>query len=374
MKPIAAAATVLLAAATAVDALTFAFLAPMLDSLPAFTARGRGGHQRRLARAAAPPAFPDACNITNDVDENSYAAELNFEGSNNGCIKTFETCLQNLGASTCQSSCTTDIDLLQNGCMDTYCEVKGDSSTPSSSSIPAFSFRTAVCYPEGCDASTHDAMQSWWQYRLCGSTLFNTPDCQSISLECAYDLSDNTMWIIVGAVVGGFLVITFGLCVWWWCTRKPVRGDLDDDELFEDGSGGGGGGFYEEVYADPGGPGAYVTVPTVAYATYAVRDAGGDPAADADINHGPRTVPPVAPNPVSNPAYTYAVRTPTAGRATIATIAGTQAGSPAGRVEGDRSALLEQDIADARRPVADTRENRRLHTQDAIMSADEDRL
>jgi hypothetical protein len=148
-----------------------------------------------------------------------------------------------------------------------------------------------------------------------------------------------------------------------------VRAELDDDELFEDGSGGGG--FYEEVYADPGGPGAYVTVP---YVTYAGRDTGGDPAGDAEVNHGPRTVPPVAPNPVSNPAYTYAVRTPAAGRATIATAAAPQAGTPAGEVEGDRSALLERDIADARRPVADTRENRRLHTQDAIMSADEDRL
>jgi hypothetical protein len=179
------------------------------------------------------PPFVQACNITNDIDQSSYDAEVSFAYENSNCLKAFTSCLNNLGSQDCSTACTADIDLLQNGCGedDTYCEIAGENLNPTI--LPPFTFRTAACVPQGCNSGTHDAYQAYWQGLLCGPKYYNTPDCQSIQLNCAYPLPPKALGVIIGATVGACLACCCLLFLWWrFCAKKPLPSEEEVD-LFE---------------------------------------------------------------------------------------------------------------------------------------------
>lgn len=387
------------------------------------------------ARAAAQssiPSFPQVCNITNDVAQSSYAAQLVFNDENAQCMSNFIACLQQGGSTaSCSFSCTVDLDLLASDCLDTFCEVSGYNSAPTTANMPPFRYRTGMCIPESCDSDQHDALQAYLRYQLCGSAFFGTGDCDAIILDCAYDVSPSQMWIIVGSVAGAFALCMAGVCLWWYCARARAGGYDDEDEAhYEDAAGG----LHEELYiaaaaageTDPyavpgaggpalggGGRSAYVPVvvdangiPIGLGAPAPLAPSSSTPAAAAAAAYGAygfgaaaTAAPPIAPvAPVTRAVasdaalgaggpgrdgYTYAVRTTesgsavaarTGGRASIAPIApGT--GSAAAS-DSDRMALIDREIdaVISSRPVAPTRANLRGQTQDAIMSADEDKL
>lgn len=401
------------------------------------------------AAQSSVPAFPQVCNITNDVAQSSYAAQLVFNDENSQCMSNFIACLQQGGSTaSCSFSCTVDLDLLASDCLDTFCEVSGYNSAPTTANMPPFRFRTGMCIPESCDSDQHDALQAYLRYQLCGSAFFGTGDCDALILDCAYDVTPSQMWIIVGSVAGAFALCMGGVCLWWWCARAR-GGDYgdEDDAQYEDALAPGG--LHEELYiagaaageTDPyavpgaGGPAlggsggsrsAYVPVvvdangipiglgapapllapstSTPAAAAAAAYGAYGFGAAAAAAAAAPPIAPaaPAARGAVASDAaptgggqgrdgFTYAVRTATdgstaaavrtGGRASIAPIAPAAGGSGSGSASGaasdsDRLALLDREIdaAVAARPVAPTRANLRGQTQDAILSADEDKL
>lgn len=388
----------------------------------------------------AAPSFPQVCNVTNDVAQSSYAAQLVFDDENSQCVSNFQACLQQGGSTaSCSFSCTVDLDLLASDCLDTFCEVSGYNAAPSTANMPPFRFRTGMCVPEGCDADQHDALQAYLRYQLCGSGFYGTADCDAIILDCAYDVSPSQMWIIVGSVAGAFALCMGGVCLWWWCSRARTGEYEDEDGHYED-AGSGSGGLHEELfiataaasetdpYAVPGAGGpalgssstgsrpAYVPVVVDANGVpLGIVPSGSTPAAAAAAAYGAygfgaaaAAAPPIAPAAMAGVAraeaaaaggadsYTYAVRNPRAsgsadasglsaaaaapragGRASIAPIAPAGGALRAGPAsESDRIALMDREIDDAiaARPVAPTRANLRGKTQDAILSADEDKL
>ncbi|RYG50732.1 hypothetical protein EON67_04735 [archaeon] len=200
-------------------------------------ARGSAVATRRLrVGQAGVPAFPGQCNTTYDSQQSFYA-ETVYEQQNNDCVAQFTNCMVS-GQPMCDSQCTANIDVLQDDCDDTYCEMSGENGQPANPAIPAFDFRVAMCYPDDCDQTTHDQVETWWRYRLCGPQFYQTPDCAQLQLTCAYDLSASTVWIIVGSVLGFFVFAGVVLFFWWYCSRKPVdEGEYEPDngayETFE---------------------------------------------------------------------------------------------------------------------------------------------
>jgi hypothetical protein len=75
-------------------------------------------------------------------------------------------------------------------------------------------------------------MQDWWRYRTCGPTFWNSADCAAITLTCEYDLSTQTIWIIVGSCLAFFVVVGGCLFTWWYCDRKKRQRTEDLDEEF----------------------------------------------------------------------------------------------------------------------------------------------
>lgn len=69
-----------------------------------------------------------------------------------------------------------------------FCAVSGTNLQPQQANFPAFDFRSAACYPDDCDSSTHDEVVATWRYRVCGPALYATADCAAIDMDCAYDI------------------------------------------------------------------------------------------------------------------------------------------------------------------------------------------
>lgn len=250
------------------------------------------------------PPFVQACNITNDVDQSSYASEIDFAYANNQCLQSFTRCLNNLGSTDCSASCTAEIDMLQNGCGadDTYCEIAG--SNYPGTILPTFDFRTAACVPNSCDQSTHDAYQNYWRGVLCGPNYWSSADCQQISLTCAYPIKPVTIGWIVGGSVLACLACCCALFLWWrFCARKPLPTEEEVD-LFESGNPGAAGGAFVLVDEATGMPVGVVgnagRVPYYAPAPGGATVGVGYPntAAIASAAAAP-----------SDPRWTYAVRT-----------------------------------------------------------------
>lgn len=133
-------------------------------------------------------------------------------------------------------------------CDTTYCEFSGSLSNPANGNIPPFNFRSAGCYPDACDQTQHDALQAVWRYEACGPTYWQAADCGALTLDCAYDLSPTTIWIIVGGTVGGFLGLVLLIAVAWWCCSKRTPDEADEEDAD-------GGQYYGGVVGYDGGHG-----------------------------------------------------------------------------------------------------------------------
>lgn len=171
--------------------------------------------RRRLQSSL--PSSPDACNPQYDSQQ-SFSGQQTFVTANGACVTAFADCMTQIDPNTsCTGDCTASIDILQSSCDNTYCEISGDNEHPADGSLPSYTYRSADCLPDDCDAGQHDAQQAYYRGQLCGA-LWSVPDC-NINLTCAYDLSSNTIWIIVGSIVG-FFVLVMTVLVTWWCIVK----------------------------------------------------------------------------------------------------------------------------------------------------------
>lgn len=228
------------------------------------------------------PSEPDACNPQYDSQQ-SYAGQESFQDANADCYSSFSTCIvsgNTTNDEACNADCTASIDVLQSACDNTYCEVDGSNAQPLDSNFPPFTFRTAACLPDNCDQSQHDAQQAYYRGMLCGE-LWSAPDC-SINLTCAYDLSSNTIWIIVGSIVGAFVLVMIVLVTWWCIVKRRLA--LEQAEAGTDGD------VEYEDFADGYEPDTAPLAPQSEYnrggATYVVMPRGAGSANDAILAAG----------------------------------------------------------------------------------------